>query len=128
MGIIENEKEIAKTIQQIDNIDLYRQILDLQGEINDLVTENIRLEEGVRGLEKAAKIREELHAAEQAYWRATPDGPDGPFCTNCWDVRELLVRMHFMGNKGYSQCPTCQLTIEVDRTRARQEVSSRTRK
>jgi hypothetical protein len=40
MGIVDNIKDVAKTVRQIDNIELYKQILDLQGEGMELVEEN----------------------------------------------------------------------------------------
>jgi len=40
LSIIDDVESVAKTVQQIDNIDLYRQILDLQGEIMEMVEEN----------------------------------------------------------------------------------------
>ena len=41
MGIVDNFKETAKLVQQLGNMDLYRRILDLQGEAMEL-TEQLR--------------------------------------------------------------------------------------
>ena len=43
MSIIDNIKSITTTIRQIDNIELYRRILDLQAEIINVVSENQEL-------------------------------------------------------------------------------------
>ena len=50
MGLYEGIKDVAKVVQQADNIELYRQLvelsaqaLDMQNEINRLTTENTEL-------------------------------------------------------------------------------------
>ncbi|HBA38453.1 MAG: hypothetical protein A2W73_07420 [Deltaproteobacteria bacterium RIFCSPLOWO2_12_55_13] len=43
MSIIDDVKSVAQLIQQIDNVELYRKILDLQGEVMGLVQENSEL-------------------------------------------------------------------------------------
>jgi len=37
MGIVEDVREAVKLVQQVDNIDLYRKILDLQAEVQEMV-------------------------------------------------------------------------------------------
>ena len=86
MGIIDNIRSVAKTVQQIDNIELYRQILDLQAEITDLVEENSELKRTVAELREQAKIASDLVPDEDCYWlppRSVYQDSDGPFCTNC---------------------------------------------
>ena len=50
MGLYEGIKDVAKVVQQADNIELYRQLvdlsaqaLDMQSEINRLTAENTEL-------------------------------------------------------------------------------------
>jgi len=116
MGILEDVKSLAKTVQQIDNVSLYRQILDLQGEIMGLVEENRSLKQRLIELQEGARIQGQLFVRDDCYW-LPGDGKlqDGPFCTNCWDVRKHLVRMWKSGNPEYSKCPNCQKAIQVRR-------------
>jgi regulator of replication initiation timing len=110
MGILDEVKSIASTIQKIDNIELYRKILDLQAEITELVQENHGLRRKIADLEQTLAIADELRFERQAYWRGT----DGPYCTNCWDNRQRLVRMLKCGNPAFSECPTCRVALEVN--------------
>jgi len=100
MGIVENIKETAKLIQKIDNIDLYRRILDLQAEVMELVDENRRLKEQLQ-------VRSELTFDKGAYWLGKDEKTrDGPFCSRCWDVDRKLVRIRCA--PGYTPvCPQC---------------------
>jgi hypothetical protein len=116
LGILDDVKSLAKTVQQIDNVSLYRQILDLQGEILELVEENRSLKQQIAGLQESARIRGQLIVRDDCYWLPQEGGAeDGPFCTNCWDVRQNLVRMWKSGNPDYSTCPNCAKAIKVRR-------------
>jgi len=116
MGIIDEVKSIAKTVQQIDNIELYRNILNLQAQIMNLVDENSKLKAEISSLKEKLVIKENLIFHDDTYWISDPDGKeDGPFCSNCWDTKQLIVRMLFCGNKEYSECPTCKKPIKIRR-------------
>ncbi len=56
MSIISNAKEIADLIQKLGNAELYRKILDLQGEIINLTGENRSLKEENQELKRSLKI------------------------------------------------------------------------
>lgn len=114
MGIIDNAKELASTIQKIDNIELYKKILALQGEIQGLVDENRQLREQLQEQKRLWELGQELSFENDAYWRAGEDGAkDGPFCSNCWDNRRTLVHMHRRPNPNYVACPTCKKDVNV---------------
>src|SRR5438093_1108239 len=90
MAIIETAKEVVQLVQKIDNIELYKQILDLQREIFELVDENRELKTNVKQLNEALTINHELFFENNAYWRKTDGLNDGPFCTHCWDRERKL--------------------------------------
>lgn len=115
MGIIDNVKSVARTVQQIDNIDLYTRILDLQGEILSLVEENTGLRRQVTDLESAAAIAAVLVVRRDSYWRTVGGKDDGPFCTRCWDVDKQLVRLHEAANPEYGHCPNCDKAGKIER-------------
>ena len=104
MDIIGNIKNVAKTIQQIDNIELYSKILNVQQEAMDLVDENRKLKDDVRELKDSLKVKEELIFERSCYW-IKGEKKDGPFCTRCWDVDKNLVRMHPSHNPAFYSCP-----------------------
>ena len=47
MGLYEGIKDVAKVVQQADNIELYRQLLDLSAQALDLQAENSKLKEEI---------------------------------------------------------------------------------
>lgn len=89
MSIIENAKEIARIVQQIDNVDLYRKILDLHAEIIELYDQNRGLREENGALKEKVKFKEALVYEDKAYWVKMEDSKDGPFCSSCWDAKQL---------------------------------------
>lgn len=115
MGIIDDVKSVAKTVQQIDNIDLYRRILDLQGEITTLVEENAKLRRQVTEFESVAATAAVLVVKRDSYWRVREGEEDGPFCTRCWDVDKKLVRLHEAASPEYGRCPNCDKAGKIER-------------
>ena len=107
MGLVETAKDAFKIAQSLDNIELQRQILELQQEGFELIAENGRLKDELARLNKAMAISGELIVRENAYFRDSGGGQeDGPFCTCCWDVDRQLIRLHDYGGGG-TMCPNC---------------------
>ena len=75
-------------------------------EVADLEAENKKLKEEIA-------IREDLEYSDNCYWMQKGEKKDGPFCSRCWDKEKLLIRMHPMGNKAYSRCPSCDNSVQV---------------
>ena len=113
MGLLDNIKSIASTVQKIGNIELYRQILDLQSEAMGLLEQKAALEEENRSLREKLQVRSELKFEHNAYWRRDPESgsEEGPYCSNCWDTRQSLVRLHQQLDPNYVECPTCKKPI-----------------
>jgi len=106
MGVIEDIKEVVKLVQSIDNIDLYRKILDLQAEVTGLVQDKLQLAQQVQDLTDKLAIKGSLEFRDEGYWRKCDDGKeDGPFCTACWDSDKKLVRSLLV--RGVYGCPVC---------------------
>lgn len=100
MGIIENVKETVGLIQKIDNLDLYRRILNLQAEVMQLVEENTELK-------RSLNLQQDLVFEKNAYWKRSQDSQkEGPFCPQCWDSSRLLMRSLDKGDRIYI-CPKC---------------------
>ena len=93
MSIITNAKEIADLVKKLGNIDLYRKIVELEGEIIELTGQNRLLIEKTRELEQALKIKEALVFAENVYWLGDEEGRDRPYCQRCYDVNKKLIRL-----------------------------------
>jgi regulator of replication initiation timing len=77
MGIIDDVKSVTKVIQQIENVELYRKILDLHAEIRNLVDENQDLKSEILSLKEALKTKESLQFECNAYWTKSNAGTRG---------------------------------------------------
>lgn len=112
MGIIDTLKETVGLIQKVDNIELYKRMLELQTQAVSLVDENKALKEKIT-------TRDELTFKKNSYWR----GDDGPFCSPCWDKDNHLVRLHLAPKHSASpQCPVCHhYAIDPDASRPIQQ-------
>ena len=95
MGAIDTVKELAVLIQKLDNIELLKQVVSLQEQVYALVDEN-------RSLKERLATRGKLSFRKNAYWL----DDQGPFCSNCWDGTQKLVRMH-LSKEFNPQCPRC---------------------
>ena len=124
MGIIENAKEAVKLVQQIDNMELYRNILDLQAEALELVQQLKEKDETIEKLKTALELKGKMVCEHSAYWIKDDQGSktDGPFCTNCFDNEHATRRLVQGGkpsNKGghdwsWIQCPKCKVPFRQE--------------
>jgi hypothetical protein len=94
MGVLETAKDAVMLVQKIDNIELYKKILDLQSDALKMVEENGKLRGEVHRLEEAFKIRDTLVFENNHYYGVKDDTKEGPYCTYCWDQDRKLVRLH----------------------------------
>lgn len=121
MGIVDNIKDAAKLAQQIDNMPLYRQILDLQAEAMDLTQQLRDKDEQIRQLEESLSFKSSLAKKDLAYFTVDDSGniTDGPFCTKCFDVDHTKCRLipitqeGFVGN--HVQCQKCKVPFDSRR-------------
>lgn len=117
MSIYDGLRDIVSTIQKIDNIELYRQILDLQREVLEVVAENTDLKGKLAEAEAQLSRKQDLRFEYNAYWAGeTLESSDGPFCAKCWDTRQQLVRMLVVGsNPQWSKCHPCDISLKIPR-------------
>ncbi len=113
MEILDEIKSVAKIIKQTDNIELYSQILDIQGCIMELLQQNNDLRAQVDELQTKLKTKEKLVFLNNAYWIENSDQKDGPFCSNCWDTKQIMVRL-LERHKGIYSCPNCKNDVRSE--------------
>ena len=94
MGVIDTAKDAVQLVQKIDNIELYRKILDLQADALKMVEENGKLRDRIKELEAAFVIKDTLVFEDNHYFVVKDGTKDGPYCTLCWDKELNLVRKH----------------------------------
>lgn len=95
MGMIEDIREAVKIVQQIDNIELYKKLLDLQAEALEFAEQLKNKDKRIEELERALELKGKLVIRNSAYFSVDDNGQivDGPFCTKCFDVDHIMCRI-----------------------------------
>jgi regulator of replication initiation timing len=109
VGILDTAKELVVLVQKLDNVELLKHVLELQGQLGDLLEERRALREENATLRAALALKASLFFRDNAYWkRGEGDQVEGPFCTKCYAADGKLLPMHFMRNNGWHVCPNCK--------------------
>ncbi|MEK0336567.1 MAG: hypothetical protein QQN41_03930 [Nitrosopumilus sp.] len=110
MGIYENIKDLVKIVKDLDNIELYGKLLDLQGQVNNLNQENISKTERIKELEDLLSVSGKMNFQSPFYYL---DGDEIPFCPRCWESNKKAI--HLLGTPHRSQeCPECNNKYILD--------------
>ncbi len=109
MSIIDNAKEIASLVQKLGDIDLYRKIVELEGEIIELTREKRQVEERLADIQRNQEIIQKLHFDSPFY--ATEGGAE-LYCARCVESDRRAVHVVKtgeleMGRRVYL-CPQCK--------------------
>ena len=114
MALIPNIKEAASVIQKIGNLDLYRKLLDSQGEALDLMEQLQQKDKLIAELKKTLELKEKLRRFGSVYFNVDKDGEATglPYCPKCFEVDGIACHMIY-GVPTYYQfgCPTCKLSM-----------------
>lgn len=111
MSMIDNVKDAVKLVQQLDNIDLMRKMMDVQTDAMRLFEENDQLKREIGRLQEALKVKGQLFFEKNVRWLKKEDGSrEGPYCSRCWDVDQKLIRI-LRHPSGGSACPECKTKI-----------------
>jgi len=105
MGVVDSVKEVVELVRKIDNVELYRKILDLQSEINELTRENMTLEQDVEKLKKALAFQDKL-TFKAPFWFA--EGDPVPFCPRCWEADKEAIHVVVARDGIACKCPECE--------------------
>jgi len=108
MSVVENLKQIADLIKKAGDIELYRKIIESEGEAIELTRENRRLEDRVAVLEKTLSLQKKMVHKPPFYFQ---EGDPTPFCSPCWENKKLAIHVLFAHDNEYEvrwDCPTCK--------------------
>jgi hypothetical protein len=108
MGVIDNMKDIADLIKKAGDLELYRKIVESEGEVIELTRENRRLGEKVNELEKTIAIHKKMVHQPPFHFQ---EGDPTPFCSPCWETKKLAVHVIFSYDNDEQtrwDCPTCK--------------------
>ncbi len=107
MSIIGDIKEVAKVAKQIDNIDLYRQILNLQGEALELMEQVQTKDKEIQDLKVKLELKTKLGFSNGLYYELNPAGHaiGSPYCPACFDNGGKAI--HLTVFPSILRCPVC---------------------
>ncbi len=108
MGLIENAKEVADLVKKIGDIELYRKIVALEGEIIDLTRKGRFLETENDELKSALKKKKDLSFSAQFFVDAEQKRN---CCPHCWQDDQKIIYVigpqHYEDGRSSYTCPTC---------------------
>ena len=114
MGVYEAFKDAISLAQKADNVELYRQLLDLSAQALDLQAENTKLREENAELKKRKDLANEILRHKEPYITLRTDEEKLRYCSHCWDTGEKLVQLVCEERSGTFNCPHCKMQGAYD--------------
>lgn len=119
MSFYDAIKDAASLAQKADNIELYRQLLDLSAQALDLQAEVARLKEENAELKRRRDIADRVIRHEEPCITLEGDTTELYYCSHCWDSERLLIQLSCHAN-GTFVCPHCQAKGNYSNEKKRQ--------
>lgn len=104
MGLYEGIKDVARVVQQADNIELYKQLLDLGAQALDMQSEISRLRTENEELKREKSRRDDIvyHQTKQVdeltrehpYITLKSDTEEIRYCAVCWGKDRKLIPLY----------------------------------
>lgn len=107
MGLYEAFKDAISVAQKADNVELYRQLLDLSAQALDMQAEIARLKEENAELRKRRDVASEIIRHDEPCITLKNDSKNLFYCSHCWDSQQLLIQLNCHDN-GTFECPHCK--------------------
>ena len=115
MGLYEGIKDAIGIAQKADNIELYRQLLDLGAQALEMQAEIARLTAENEELRKAKDIESDIEYYIDAFVTRKSDEKPIKYCAACWVDKKKLVPLQDIQWKNYD-CPLCKTRVIDMRT------------
>ena len=113
MGLYDGIKDLAKVVQQADNIDLYRQLLDLGAQALEMQDELRKLKEENSDLKHKVKEHQRINRHKGAFITIEGDNLNIPYCAICYAKTGSLLQLRDFDALRYG-CYNCGARINKD--------------
>lgn len=110
MGLYDAMKDAMNLAQKADNIELYRQLLDLSAQALELQAEVARLREENGALKASNIIETDIEYHVDAFVTRKSDIKPIKYCAACWVDKKKLVPLQDRQWENY-QCPLCKAEV-----------------
>ena len=107
MGLYEGIKDVAKVLQQADNVELYCQLIDLSAQALDMQNKINQLSSENAELKKKQDLEERIQRHQKLYVTLKDEEGEIFYCSHCWDNNRKLIQMQ--KSHGEFFCPHCHL-------------------
>lgn len=110
MGLYDAFKDVMTVAQKADNIELYRQLLDLSAQALDMQAEIVRLKEENDELKKSKNIDDDIEYYVDPFVTRKSDEKPIKYCAACWASKKVLVPIQNFDPDMYL-CPLCKARV-----------------
>jgi hypothetical protein len=118
LGSVKTATDIAKFLKESDTslekAEMKLRLADLIGALADAKLQIVEVKEllsekdqEINRLIESQKIKDSIQYEAPYYWLMKNDKKEGPFCQNCYDNDQKLIRLQGYNN-GYWDCKTCK--------------------
>lgn len=90
-GIIWKNQRCNKSCEQANNVELYRQLLDLCSQTLNMQAEKEQLKEENKELRKKNDISKKIICHKESYITINGNDKYLCYCSHCWDSIEKLI-------------------------------------
>ena len=90
MSIISDAKEIAELVKKLGNVELYKKIVELEGEIIEITRKNNELQQQTDDLKKIIEAETSLEFRSPFYYR---QDDNIPLCPRCWEADKKAIHL-----------------------------------
>ena len=116
MGLYDGIKDVAKVMQQADNVELYLKLLDLGKQALDMQEEILRLQEESCKLKKYRELEDVIVRHEVPVITRRDDKVKIYYCAHCWENEGKLFQIR-CSESGEFTCPHCRTMGTYDHTK-----------
>jgi len=107
---------LKQVLNVIKDSDLKIKIADLTSRIIDVEQENSELKKKIESLDQNEKINSKLTFEHNHYYFPKDTNKNTPYCSNCWDSKKLLIKLHKDNvdcGVTYYSCPNCKDSTKI---------------
>lgn len=109
MSFYDALKDAISVAQKADNVELYRQLLDLGAQALELQAEVSRLKEENAALRKKHDLSSLLQRHKELFITKEGEEPVLRYCSHCWDSNEKVIQLLCDEEDGSFICPHCKM-------------------
>ncbi len=113
MRLYEAFKEVLSIAQKADNIELYRQLLDLSAQVLDMQEAIAKLKKENSEFKVKKSIACKIVRHIEPVVTLKNDSMNLRYCSHCWDSQQLLVQLN-CHEDGTFDCPHCKTKGNYD--------------